>query len=150
MKKGWEILLQTDYPTGSRPIANSQHPLLPLVALAYDDATVEVCPPPNSFHHGRGRRGKGREGETREDSTKRSTGREQVWNVERRSMSTALGPEFWSSAMPDKKSVTIHALAFYDTSVVNHKHLSSVCHSPALCSARPHSWSLMCCCGLIV
>jgi hypothetical protein len=42
MDQGWEILLQADYPAGARPVAVAHHPVLPLVALAYDDSLIEV------------------------------------------------------------------------------------------------------------
>lgn len=40
--KGWDTLLQADYPAGVRPTAVAHHPVLPLVALAYDDSLIEV------------------------------------------------------------------------------------------------------------
>jgi hypothetical protein len=128
MDQGWEILLQADYPAGARPVAVAHHPVLPLVALAYDDSLIEVLLLPAL---GTERRTKN---EKRRKERRRRGGRRQlstwccpqVWNVEKKVVIAALGADHWTTAVPDKKGVNIHSLTFYDSYTVHHKLLSTV------------------------
>lgn len=59
-----------------------------------------------------------------------------MWNLEKKVVIAALGPDHWASAVTEKKGVNIHTLTFYDSFVVHHKLMSIVlpplsllCHS---------------------
>ncbi|ELR23164.1 DJ1/PfpI superfamily protein [Acanthamoeba castellanii str. Neff] len=114
MDQGWEILLQADYPAGARPVAVAHHPVLPLVALAYDDSLIE------------NEERKTKNEEKSEDEEGEETTKHLVWNVEKKVVIAALGADHWTTAVPDKKGVNIHSLTFYDSYTVHHKLLSTL------------------------
>lgn len=56
----------------------------------------------------------------------------QVWNVEKKAVIAALGPDHWATAVAEKKGVTVHTLTFYDSFAVHHKLMSTVASQSSL------------------